>query len=82
MITCYSKYTIDPFKLKEFEHHAKLWIPLVEEFGGTHHGYFLPLGGPSNIAVAMFSFPSLGKYETKLAKAEAGITCSSLILDA
>ncbi len=28
MVTCYLKYIVDPFKLKEFEHYSKLWIPL------------------------------------------------------
>lgn len=63
MITCYLRYVIDPFKLKEFETYGKMWVPLVEKFGGTHHGYFLPHEGPNNIAVAMFSFPSLADYE-------------------
>ncbi len=63
MITCYLRYIVDPMKLAEFEHYAKLWIPLVEKFGGTHHGYFLPHEGPSNIALALFSFPSLADYE-------------------
>lgn len=63
MITCYLRYVIDPFKLKEFEHYGKLWIPLVEEFGGTHHGYFLPSEGANNVALALFSFPSLAAYE-------------------
>ncbi|WP_018016413.1 NIPSNAP family protein [Teredinibacter turnerae] len=63
MVTCYLKYVVDPFKLKEFEHYAKLWIPLVEKFGGEHHGYFLPHEGPSNIALALFSFPTLAEYE-------------------
>lgn len=45
MITCYLRYAIDPNKLKEFEHYGKLWLPLVEKFGGTHHGYFLPSEG-------------------------------------
>jgi hypothetical protein len=42
MITCYLRYIIDPYKLKEFEHYGRLWIPLVQKFGGIHHGYFLP----------------------------------------
>jgi hypothetical protein len=63
MITCHLRYTLDPYKLKEFEHYAKLWIPLVERFGGQHHGYFLPSEGANNIALAMFSFPSLAAYE-------------------
>lgn len=63
MVTCYLRYVIDPHKVEEFEHYAKLWIPLVERFGGQHHGYFLPHEGASNIAVALFSFPSLAAYE-------------------
>ena len=31
--------------------------------GGTHHGYFLLSEGANNIAVALFSFPSLAAYE-------------------
>lgn len=63
MVTCYLKYVIDPFKAKEFEHYAKLWIPLVQKFGGQHHGYFLPSEGANNIALALFTFPSLADYE-------------------
>lgn len=69
MVTCYLRYVIDPLKIDEFEHYAKLWIPLVEKFGGQHHGYFLPHEGANNIAVALFSFPSLAEYEAYRAKA-------------
>lgn len=63
MVTCYLRYVLDPYKLEEFEHYAKLWIPLVERFGGQHHGYFLPSEGANNLALALFSFPSLTAYE-------------------
>ncbi len=63
MITCHLRYLTDPYKLREFEHYGKLWIPLVEKFGGKHHGYFLPSEGANNVALAMFSFPSLALYE-------------------
>ncbi|HEV7320147.1 MAG TPA: NIPSNAP family protein [Ensifer sp.] len=63
MITCYLKYVIDPYQAAEFEHYAKLWIPLVNRLGGTHHGYFMPHEGANNIALALFSFPSLAAYE-------------------
>ena len=63
MITCYVRYVLDPYKLDDFEKYARLWIPLVEKFGGTHHGYFLPHEGPNNIAVTLFSFSSLATYE-------------------
>jgi len=63
MITCYLRYIIDPSKLNEFEAYGKMWIPLVEKFGGQHHGYFLPSEGANNVALALFSFPSLATYE-------------------
>lgn len=63
MITCYLKYVIDPYQVKEFEQYAKMWIPLVNKLGGIHHGYFLPHEGANNIAYALFSFPSLADYE-------------------
>jgi len=63
MITCYLHYTIVPQKLAAFEHYAKLWIPLVNKMGGIHHGYFLPSEGANNIALALFSFPTLADYE-------------------
>jgi hypothetical protein len=65
-------------KLAQFEHYARVWMGLIEKYGGTHHGYFVPgeappsapfsfpsLGedGPDNIAVALFSFPNLEAYE-------------------
>ncbi|PDT86318.1 NIPSNAP family protein [Sinorhizobium sp. BJ1] len=72
MITCYLKYVIDPYKLAEFEH-----IPLVNRLGGTHHGYFMPHEGASNIALALFSFPSLATYETYREKMAADPECQA-----
>ncbi len=63
MVTCYIKYIIDPYKLEEFEHYAKLWIPLVNKLGSQHHGYFLPSEGANNVALALFTFSSLSEYE-------------------
>jgi len=63
MITCHIRYVIDATKLKEFEHFGRLWIPITNRLGGTHHGYLLPAEGANNIAMASFTFPSLAKYE-------------------
>ena len=63
MVTCYLRYVIDPYKLDDFETYARMWIPLVNRMGGTHHGYFLPHEGANNVAVALFSFPTLAAYE-------------------
>jgi hypothetical protein len=65
-------------KLDEFEQYGRTWMRLIEKYGGTHHGYFVPdetppsavfsfpgIGeeGPRNIGIALFSFPSLESYE-------------------
>lgn len=63
MITCYVRYVIDPKKVDEFASYGRKWLPLIEKFGGKHHGYFLPSEGANNIALALFSFDSLAAYE-------------------
>lgn len=96
MFTCFIKYIVDPKKIKEFEEYAHTWITLVEKYGGTHHGYFLPgdesddlpdptfsfsgLGkdGPKNVAVALFSFASLAKYEAYRKKVAEDEECKKI----
>ena len=78
MFTCFIRYTFDQEKLVDFEQYARVWMRLIEKYGGIHHGYFVPdqsppgasfsfdgIGqeGPSNIAIALFSFPTLAAYE-------------------
>jgi hypothetical protein len=31
-----------------------MWIPLVNKFGGVHHGYFMPHEGANNIPCFLF----------------------------
>ena len=79
MITCLIRYELDASKVADFEVYARVWMRLIEKYGGTHHGYFLPathepdapfsftaLGteGSRNIAVGMFSFPSIEAYDS------------------
>lgn len=63
VITIHLKYEIDADKLEDFEEYGRRWVRLVNRFGGTHHGYFLPSESDSDIAYALFSFPSLAAYE-------------------
>ena len=78
MVTCCIRYTLNPEKLADFERYARTWMCLIEKYGGIHHGYFLPdrsppaasfsfvdIGeeGPVNVAVALFSFPTVNAYE-------------------
>lgn len=79
MVTCFLRYVIDPYKVTEFEQYAAMWIPLVNRFGGTHHGYFLPHEGANNIALALFSFPSLSDYEEYRAKIKDDEECQEAL---
>ena len=79
MITCFLTYTINSDKTADFEAYGRLWIKLVEKFGGNHHGYFLPGEGASDIAYALFSFPSLTKYEEYRIAASIDVECKSAI---
>jgi hypothetical protein len=78
LITCFIRYTFDAAKLVDFEQYARTWMRLIEKYGGTHHGYFIPeesppsaafsfaeIGepGPANVGIALFSFPNLEAYE-------------------
>ncbi|MGW4847068.1 NIPSNAP family protein [Nocardia brasiliensis] len=63
MITCVVEYVIDPTQIDTFERFGRRWMELVDQNGGTHHGYFLPSEGASDKALALFSFPSLADYE-------------------
>jgi hypothetical protein len=49
VITCHLRYEIDPARIEAFEHFAQAWMALVERHGGTHHGYFLPSEGASDV---------------------------------
>jgi hypothetical protein len=62
-VTCHLRYEIDPAETAAFERFARRWIALVERSGGQHHGYFLPSEGASDVAYALFTFPSLAAYE-------------------
>jgi hypothetical protein len=63
VVTCHIRYEIDPAAIDAFERFARRWMELVDRHGGTHHGYFLPSEGASDVAYALFSFPSLAEYE-------------------
>lgn len=78
-VTCEIRYKLDMTKLPEFEAYARAWIVLIERHGGTHHGYFVsrpaPDGarmsfpqigsdGPTDLAVALFSFPDDESYQS------------------
>jgi NIPSNAP len=62
-ITCFIRYTIDPFQRAAFEAYADNWGRIIPRCGGHLIGYFLPHEGTSNIAWGLISFKSLADYE-------------------
>lgn len=66
-ITCEVRYRVDPGRVAEFETYARIWIELIERYGGRHHGYFMPREKPADAKV---SFAGAGEdSETALAVA-------------
>ena len=62
-ITGVIRYIVDQDKIAEFEVYSQMWLELMPRFGGTHQGNFLPSEGESDIALSLFSFPSLAACE-------------------
>ena len=63
MITCCIQYTLDPYRIDDFESYATTWPPIIERCGGQLVGYWLPKEGANDFAIAMISFDSLAAYE-------------------
>jgi hypothetical protein len=58
-VTCQIRYTLNLAQLGAFESYARTWMSLIEQYGGIHHGYFIPRANPDEVGP---SFPGLG-YE-------------------
>lgn len=91
-VTCQIRYTLNFDKLSAFESYARTWMVLIEKYGGVHHGYFIPrpspdrvgvsfpgLGydGPTDVAVAMFTFPDEESYRSYRTMVAADPECQS-----
>lgn len=61
MFTCIIRYEVNLDNLEAFRSYARSWIVLIEKYGGTHHGYFVPEPDADDMPEARFSFPGLGK---------------------
>ncbi len=57
-VTCEIRYRLKPGSLAEFEAYAQTWMTLIERYGGTHHGYFVPREKPEGVGA---SFPGVGE---------------------
>ena len=79
MIACHLRYAINAARLREFEVYARVWITLVNRFGGQHMGYLMPSEGASNVALATFTFPSFAAYEEYRRKAASDPECQAAV---
>ena len=76
-VTCEIRYRIEQGRMADFSGYAEIWVRLVERYGGTHHGYFIPREKPEgagtsfpgvgeegagDIAIALFTFPDEAAY--------------------
>ena len=61
MFTCVIRYEVNLEKVDEFRAYARSWIALIEKYGGSHHGYFVPEPEADDMPEATFSFPGLGR---------------------
>jgi hypothetical protein len=67
-LTCFIRYTIDPFQHAAFKRYAENWGRIIPRCGGQLIGYFLPHEGTNNIAWGLISFESLAAYEAYRAR--------------
>ncbi len=79
MVTCFLRYVVDPEQIEAFEIYGRVWIDLVNRFGGVHHGYLMPSEGANNIALASFSFPSFASYEAYRASSRSDADCTAAV---
>ncbi len=91
-VTCQIRYTLNLARIDAFETYARTWIALIPQYGGIHHGYFIPraspdrvgpsfpgLGydGPTDVALAMFTFPDEESYRLYREKVATDPECLS-----
>ena len=67
-ITCFIRYTIDPFQRDAFKQYAEHWGRIIPRCGGHLVGYFLPHEGTNDVAWGLIAFESLAAYESYRAR--------------
>jgi hypothetical protein len=65
MLTLSIRYTLNPNKLADFRAYAEAEQEPIRRSGGKIVGYFVPtdFSGPTNEAIGLIEFTSLGAYE-------------------
>lgn len=63
MITCFIRYEIDPFAVREFETYARSWGQCIPRCGADLVGYFAPHEGSATTAYGVYTVHNLAAYE-------------------
>lgn len=63
LVTCFIRYSIDPFQREAFCEYAAAWGRIIPRCGGRLLGYFLPHEGTNDVAWGVIAFESLCAYE-------------------
>ena len=70
-LTCFIRYTLDPFQIDAFRAYAGNWGRIIPRCGGHLVGYFLPCEGTNDEAWGLIAFDSLAAYESYRARLRA-----------
>jgi hypothetical protein len=68
MITCFIRYTIDPYAHDRFAEYARNWGQAIPRCGADLIGYFGPHEGSATTAYGVYDIESLADYEAYRAR--------------
>ncbi|MES2055083.1 MAG: NIPSNAP family protein [Pseudomonadota bacterium] len=68
MITCFIRYELDPYKIRQFEEYARNWGEAIPRCGADLIGYFAPHEGSATTAYGVYAIEDLAAYEAYRAR--------------
>ena len=63
ILTCISRFQIDPKKIKYFAVYARNWEQVIPGCGADLIGYFAPHEGSDTLAYGIYNIAGLAEYE-------------------
>ena len=64
MLTCISRFQIDPKKIKYFAVYVRNWGQVIPGCGADLIGYFAPHEGSDTLAHGIYNIAGLAEYES------------------
>ncbi|QNQ08470.1 NIPSNAP family protein [Sphingomonas alpina] len=68
MITCFIRYELDPYKIRQFEDYARNWGEAIPRCGADLIGYYAPHEGSATTAYGIYNIEDLAAYEAYRAR--------------